>query len=87
MDRKTMVKRIIEKTGDSKNNLMVFAVWTDDEVEFAYNKLTSSNEQDYSKWCECNKDYGVDFYDDYEHPALQKHHYRCKRCKGIVQIG
>lgn len=29
----------------------------------------------------------VDFYADDEHPRLYKHHYRCRKCKKIVQIG
>lgn len=39
-------------------------------------------------WCECgNKNDVVDYYEDGEHPELHKHHYRCRNCKGVVQIG
>lgn len=42
-------------------------------------------------WCECSRAdqdrYGVEFYDNGEHPDLHKHHYRCVSCKKIVQIG
>jgi Zn finger protein HypA/HybF involved in hydrogenase expression len=38
-------------------------------------------------WCRCEDSHGVTFYDDDEHPELSKHHYRCNKCKKIVQIG
>ena len=39
-------------------------------------------------WCKCgNPSEDVDFYDDGEHPEITKHHYRCKDCKKVVQIG
>ena len=38
-------------------------------------------------WCECEEDHGVTFWKDGQHPDLHKHHYRCKKCKKIVQIG
>jgi hypothetical protein len=38
-------------------------------------------------WCECEEDHGVDYWGDGEHPDLSKHHYRCKKCKKVVQIG
>jgi len=38
-------------------------------------------------WCKCEGDNGVDFYKDYEHPEVSKHHYRCKKCKKVVQVG
>jgi hypothetical protein len=39
-------------------------------------------------WCECDEpsDY-VDFYGDGEHPEIHKHHYRCKKCSKVLQIG
>ena len=44
-------------------------------------------EYEKNMWCECDGDNGVNFYDDGEHPEISKHHYRCKRCDGVVQIG
>lgn len=39
-------------------------------------------------WCECgNKNDVADYYEDGEHPELHKHHYRCRNCQGVVQIG
>ena len=39
-------------------------------------------------WCECgNPSEDVDFYDDGEHPEISKHHYRCRDCGAVVQIG
>jgi len=39
-------------------------------------------------WCECSQpSENVDFYDDGIHPDLWKHHYRCKRCGKVTQIG
>ena len=40
-------------------------------------------------WCKCSpsRKPGVTFFDDGEHKELPKHHYRCKGCKGVVQIG
>lgn len=49
---------------------------TKDEVEFEENM-----------WCKCGEDHGVDSYKDGEHHQIHKHHYRCKKCKDVVQIG
>lgn len=45
-------------------------------------------EEEMAMWCECEEpSKQTDFYDDGEHPELSKHHYRCQKCKGVVQIG
>jgi len=39
-------------------------------------------------WCTCgNKSGEVDFYDDGQHPRIHKHHYRCRECGKVTQIG
>jgi len=38
-------------------------------------------------WCKCEKKHGVKFFKDGEHRRLHKHHYRCLKCGGVVQIG
>jgi len=39
-------------------------------------------------WCDCgNPSEKVKFFDDDEHPEISKHHYRCKDCGKILQIG
>lgn len=38
-------------------------------------------------WCECEDDHGVVFYDDGVHPEIEKHHYRCKKCNKVTQLG
>jgi RecJ-like exonuclease len=39
-------------------------------------------------WCRCGNPSGqVDFYDDGEHPEISKHHYRCRDCGKVTQIG
>lgn len=39
-------------------------------------------------WCRCGNPSGdVDFFDDGEHPDMYKHHYRCKDCGKITQVG
>ena len=44
--------------------------------------------EEVAMWCECgNENDRVDYYEDGEHPDLHKHHYRCRKCKGVVQIG
>jgi hypothetical protein len=43
---------------------------------------------DNSKWCECEEDIQpCTFHDDGTHPEVDKHHYRCKTCKKLTQIG
>jgi len=44
--------------------------------------------QEIEMWCRCGNPSGdVDFYDDGEHPDVQTHHYRCKDCGRVVQVG
>jgi len=39
-------------------------------------------------WCECgNPSRQSKFYKDGEHPIVRKHHYRCKDCGNVTQIG
>lgn len=38
-------------------------------------------------WCKCEEEHDTHFYDNYEHPELDKHHYRCSNCEKVVQIG
>jgi len=44
-------------------------------------------------WCSCGgedeygDDYGAYYVPDNSHPEISKHHWRCKNCKKIVQIG
>lgn len=37
-------------------------------------------------WCQCRSKH-TRFYDDGEHPEIHKHHWRCRSCGKIVQIG
>lgn len=70
---------------------MVFALWTDEEVIYAYNKLYYSKQKDPYKaedlWCQCDGIKDPKYWDDGEHPDLYKHHWRCGDCEKIVQIG
>ena len=55
------------------------------EVSLAQHKQMQAEER---MWCKCDEpSEDADFYDDGEHPELHKHHYRCKNCKGVLQIG
>lgn len=39
-------------------------------------------------WCKCSDPHDdFDFYDDGEHPDCSKHHYRCKQCGKVFQVG
>lgn len=38
-------------------------------------------------WCKCKKDHGTVYYPDNTHPVVRKHHYRCKKCGKVTQIG
>lgn len=43
-------------------------------------------------WCKCeippeHEKGEIIFYNDGEHPDVQKHHYRCAKCKRVVQVG
>jgi len=39
-------------------------------------------------WCECgNPSEETDYWDDCEHPDLSKHHWRCRDCGKVVQVG
>jgi hypothetical protein len=41
-----------------------------------------------SPWCHCGNASGeMDFFADGEHPKIKCHHWRCRECKGVVQIG
>jgi hypothetical protein len=38
-------------------------------------------------WCKCERDCGITFYNDGEHPEISKHHVRCNKCGKVAQIG
>jgi hypothetical protein len=38
-------------------------------------------------WCKCKEKNGVTFFDDNERDDITKHHYRCKKCSKVTQIG
>lgn len=39
-------------------------------------------------WCECGNPSGdVEFYNDGEHSEVHKHHYRCRDCGKVTQLG
>jgi hypothetical protein len=44
-------------------------------------------EYEKNMWCKCKGDHGVRFYNDGEHKIIYKHHYRCKFCGKVTQIG
>ena len=50
-------------------------------------ELKRSAEERKKLWCSCKEDYGVNYFENGQHPDLHKHHYRCMKCKKIVQIG
>jgi len=62
-------------------------VWCDGTGEI--DKQTAKEiEYEQTMWCECGK--GSEnpvFWDDGEHDEIGKHHWRCKYCDGVVQIG
>ena len=60
------------------------------ETEEEIQEFKDAKEDKAKNWCqdkEHQDDVLVDFYADGEHPDLYKHHYRCRHCKKIVQIG
>ena len=41
-----------------------------------------------SPWCYCGNPSGeMDFFDNDEHPKIKCHHWRCRDCGKVVQIG
>jgi len=38
-------------------------------------------------WCKCEGEQDVEFFDDGEHEEIEKHHWRCKACSKVRQIG
>jgi len=47
-----------------------------------------SRREEMDMWCKCADTDGDAYYvDDFEHPELDKHHWRCNVCDGVVQIG
>ena len=40
-----------------------------------------------SIWCRCEEPGESIYYDNGEHPDLEKHHYRCQDCNKVTQIG
>jgi hypothetical protein len=45
-------------------------------------------EQEQGMWCGCgNPSNDGDFYEDGEDPVVGKHHWKCKDCKKVLQVG
>ena len=44
-------------------------------------------EYERNMWCDCTEDHGVTYWKHGQHAILHKHHYRCKKCHKVVQIG
>lgn len=46
-------------------------------------------EEERNMWCRCGgeEEFGTTYYDDGQHPQIYKHHWRCNKCKKVVQIG
>ena len=44
-------------------------------------------EYEKNMWCKCDGDTPTKFYDDGVHPEISKHHWRCKPCGKVKQIG
>jgi hypothetical protein len=38
-------------------------------------------------WCDCASPSDVTYFNDHEHPACAKHHWRCADCSKVVQVG
>ena len=38
-------------------------------------------------WCTCGAKHGSNYFKDNQHPEISKHHYRCRDCGKVTQIG
>ena len=44
--------------------------------------------QEVAMWCRCGNPSGdVDYYEDGQDPVIQKHHWNCKDCGKVLQVG
>jgi len=62
---------------------------SDEILESVYGpNFKEEMEKEKELWCSCpEQDGSIDYYQDGEHPELDKHHYRHRKCGKIVQIG
>ena len=44
-------------------------------------------EREQNEWCNCPEPMDVDFYPDGSREDVTQHHWRCRKCGGITQIG
>lgn len=57
--------------------------------------VTRARQQSYARekayceqmWCRCEGDVDVEYFEDGEHEEIEKHHWRCKSCGKVRQIG
>jgi len=67
-----------------KEELDCFSCETTGEVSV---EIREAQEFERNMWCKCGYTGNEVRWEDGEHPELHKHHYRCKRCNGVTQIG
>lgn len=83
----TMVSFFTKPTEDTGKSTTIKCVTCDGKGTVSPAKAKQLQEE-MAMWCECDKpSEQTDYYADGEHPKLHKHHYRCQKCKGVVQIG
>ena len=72
---------------DEVKTMKMDCIWCDGTGEMT-NEDKESYEYQLNMWCKCgNPSKGSEYYDDGEHHEITKHHYRCKDCGKVLQIG
>jgi hypothetical protein len=61
-------------------------VYCDGSGKITQETLSDINFED-DMWCTCDTDHGTKYYSDGQHPEIHKHHWRCKGCGDVKQIG
>lgn len=59
-------------------------------MEEFYKENPEFKDMDMTGWCECEEQGNAIFHDDHSvfwQNCVDKHHYHCNNCKGLIQIG
>lgn len=84
----TVIQRLPEGTTKSESHLACDTCNGAKTVTRARANTFARQQQYWEQmWCRCEGDVDVDYYADGEHEEIEKHHWRCKSCGKVRQIG
>ena len=78
----------IKPEGRSVTKVEITCITCNGSGQIEKRKLKAQERAFNAFWCRCgNPSEEIDFFDDGQHPGCEKHHYRCRDCGKVTQVG